>query len=182
VLSAVSARFIYASVSLEGQAFWIIRTSPVDIKRFLWSKFLYGFIPVTLLMLSLVFLTNLAMNAGGILMYLSLGTVVVLCISVSGLGTGFGAIYPKFKYENIASVSMSLGGMAFMLIAFSIVIATLSLEAWIFYVYSLKDAMELSAKIQIVLGVIMIILINAIAFYLPMRIGKKKLQEHTGIL
>ncbi|MDP2277099.1 MAG: hypothetical protein Q8K51_02640, partial [Nitrospirota bacterium] len=186
VLSAVSARFIYASVSLEGQAFWIIRTSPVDIKRFLWSKFLYGFIPVTALMLILVFLTNLAMNAGGILMYLSLGTVVVLCISVSGLGTGFGAIYPKFKYENIASVSMSLGGMAFMLIAFSVVIATLSLESWIFYVWNLRagavGVLDFSGKIQIVLSMIMIILINAAAFYLPMRIGKKKLQEYTGIL
>ena len=182
VLSAVSARFIYASVSLEGQAFWIIRTSPVDMNRFIRSKFLYGFIPVTLLMLSLVFLTNLAMNAGGILMYLSLGTVLMLCVSVSGLGTGFGAIYPKFKYENIASVSMSLGGMAFMLIAFSIVIATLSLEGWIFYVYNLKGAMDLSGAIQIALSMILIILINAIAFYLPMRIGRKKLQEQTGII
>ncbi|MBI3377262.1 MAG: hypothetical protein HY035_02505 [Nitrospirae bacterium] len=182
VLSAVSARFIYASVSLEGQAFWIIRTSPVDMNRFIRSKFLYGFIPVTLLMLVLVFLTNLAMNIRGILMYLSLGTVLMLCVSVSGLGTGFGAIYPKFKHENIASVSMSLGGMAFMLIAFSVVIATLSLESWIFYVYNMKGAVDLSAKIQIALGVIMIILINAIAFYLPMRIGRKKLQEHTGIL
>ena len=115
-------------------------------------------------------------------MYLSLGTVLMLCVSVSGLGTGFGAIYPKFKYENIASVSMSLGGMAFMLIAFSVVIATLFLEAWIFYVYSLKGVMHLSAKIQIGLSVIMIILINAIAFYLPMRIGKKKLQEYAGII
>lgn len=182
VLSAVSARFIYASVSLEGQAFWIIRTAPVDIRKFLWSKFLYGFIPVTALMLILVFLTNLAMNVGGILMYLSLGTVVVLCVSVSGLGTGFGAIYPKFKYENIASVSMSLGGMAFMLIAFSVVIATLSLEAWIFYVYNMKGVMDLSGKIQIALSMILIILMNASAFYFPMKIGKKKLQEYTGII
>ncbi len=182
VLSAVSARFIYASVSLEGQAFWIIRTSPVDMNRFIRSKFLYGFIPVTLLMLSLVFLTNLAMNAGGILMYLSLGTILMLCVSVSGLGTGFGAIYPKFKYENIASVSMSLGGMAFMLIAFSIVIVTLSLEAWIFYVYSLKGAVDIAGKVQIVLCIMLILLVNAAAFYLPMRIGKKKLQEQTGII
>ncbi|MCX5718077.1 MAG: hypothetical protein NTW44_07235 [Nitrospirae bacterium] len=182
VLSAVSARFIYASVSLEGQAFWIIRTSPIDINRFIRSKFLYGFIPVTLLMLILVFLTNLAMNIRGILMYLSLGTVLMLCVSVSGLGTGFGAIYPKFKYENIASVSMSIGGMAFMLIAFSVVIATLSLEAWIFYVHNLKGAMDMSGKIQIAVSLIMIILINAIAFYLPMRIGRKKLQEQTGII
>lgn len=182
VLSAVSARFIYASVSLEGQAFWIIRTSPVDMNRFILSKFLYGFISVTLLMLILVFLTNLAMNIRGILMYLSLGTVLMLCFSVSGLGTGFGAIYPKFKYENIASVSMSLGGMAFMLIAFILVIIMVSLEAWIFYVYNLRGAMDMSGKIQIAMSIILIILINAIAFYLPMRIGQKKLQEQTGII
>ena len=184
VLSAVSARFIYASVSLEGQAFWVIRTSPIDIRKFLWSKFLYGFIPVTALMLILVFLTNLAMNVGGILMYLSLVTVVVLCISVSGLGTGLGAIYPKFKHENIASVSMSLGGMAFMLIAFTLVIATLSLEAWIFYAWNFRAGVELdfSGKAQIALCIMLILLVNAAAFYLPMRIGKKKLQEYTGII
>jgi len=182
VLSAVSARFIYASVSLEGQAFWIIRTSPVDMKRFIRSKFLYGFIPVTALMLVLVSLTNLAVDIRGIMMYLSLGTVLMLCISVSGLGTGFGAIYPKFKYENIASVSMSLGGMAFMLIAFSVVIATLFLEAWIFYVYKMKGAGDLSGKIQIAACVFLIFLINAASFYIPMGIGKKKLQEQIEII
>ncbi|MBI4685068.1 MAG: hypothetical protein HY755_07695 [Nitrospirae bacterium] len=175
VLSAVAARFIYTSVSLEGEAFWLIRTSPIDIKRFLWSKFFYGCIPVTLLMLLLVFLTNLAINVDGILMCVSLVTVLMLSISVSGLGTGFGAIYPKFKYENIASVSMSLGGMTFMLIAFSIVIITLSLEAWIFYVYKLKGVMDFSGKIQIALCLVLILLVNAVAFYLPIRVGEKKI-------
>lgn len=183
VLSAVAARFLYASVSLEGQAFWVIRTSPVDMARFLWSKFLYGCIPVTLLIVFLVFITNLAMNVKGMLMSASIVTALMLCISVSGLGTGFGAIYPKFKYENIASVSMSLGGMAFMLIAFSVVIVTLSLEAWIFYVYNLRvginSALDFSGKFQIVLCIIMILMINVAAFYLPMKIGGKRIQGQT---
>lgn len=186
VLSAVAARFLYASVSLEGQAFWVIRTSPVDMARFLWSKFLYGCIPVTLLIVFLVFITNLAMNVKGMLMSVSIVTALMLCISVSGLGTGFGAIYPKFKYENIASVSMSLGGMAFMLIAFSVVLVTLSLEAWIFYVYNLRTGintvLNLSGKIQIAICLILILLINIAAFYLPMRIGRRKIQEQTGII
>ena len=186
VLSAVAARFLYASVSLEGQAFWVIRTSPVDMARFLWSKFLYGCIPVTLLIVFLVFITNLAMNVKGMLMSVSIVTALMLCISVSGLGTGFGAIYPKFKYENIASVSMSLGGMAFMLIAFSVVLITLSLEAWIFYVYNLRTGintmLNLSGKIQIAICLILILLINIAAFCLPMTIGRKKLQEQTGII
>ena len=65
VLSAVAARFLYTSVSLEGEAFWIVRTAPVNISRFLWSKFLYGCFAVTLLIVLVVFLTNLAINISG---------------------------------------------------------------------------------------------------------------------
>ncbi|KAF0145518.1 MAG: hypothetical protein FD156_799 [Nitrospirae bacterium] len=180
VLSAVAARFLYTSVSLEGEAFWVIRTAPVEMSGFLRSKLLYACIPLTLLMVSLVFVTNLAMNVSGILMSASVATTLMLCISISGLGTGFGAIYPKFKYENIASVSMSLGGMAFMLIAFSVVIVTLSLEAWIFYLHRIK--LISGFNWQSTLCVVLIFLINTAAFYLPMRIGEKKLQDNAGVI
>ena len=180
VLAAVAARFLYASVSLEGQAFWIIRTTPIDIGRFLWSKFVYGCAPITILIIFLVVLTNLAMNVKGLLMIISSMTTLMLCISVSGLGTGFGAIYPKFRYENIASVSMSLGGMAFMLIAFSVVLITLSLEAWMFYIYHQSAAIDASPgltwKIQIAACIGVILSLNVAAFYLPMRMGIKKLE------
>lgn len=185
VLAAVAARFLYTSVSLEGQAFWIIKTTPVDISRFLWSKFMYGCVPVTVLIMFLVILTNLAMNVKGLLMTVSSLTTLMLCISVSGLGTGFGAIYPKFRYENIASVSMSLGGMAFMLIAFSVVLITLSLEAWVFYIYHQSAVMDaglgITGKIQIAVCAVLILGINIIAFYLPMRIGIKKLEGMSVI-
>ncbi|MBI4689237.1 MAG: hypothetical protein HY754_03065 [Nitrospirae bacterium] len=183
VLSAVAARFIYSSVSLEGEAFWIIKTSPVDMNRFLWAKFLYGCIPVTSLIVFLVFLTNLAINVKGLLMFISVGTTFMLCISISGLGTGFGAIYPKFRYENIASVSMSLGGMAFMLIAFGTAIITLSLEPWIFYIYNIRveGGLNFIEKIQIAACLVSIVMVNAVVFYLPMRIGRMRLDKNKEI-
>lgn len=177
VLSAIAARFLYTSVSLEGEAFWIIRTSPVNISRFLWSKFLYGCIAVTLLIVLVVFLSNVAINVTGLLMYASVGTTLLLCISMSGLGTGLGAIYPKFRYENIASVSMSLGGMAFMVLAFIVVLTTLSLEAWIFYL--LHAGPDIAGKMQIIICLIIILAVNAAAFLLPMKIGAKRLSEFS---
>jgi hypothetical protein len=94
---------------------------------------------------------------------------------VSGLGTGLGAIYPKFRYENIASVSMSLGGMAFMVLAFLVVLSTLSLEAWIFHL--LHAGPDIAGKIQIGICIIFILAINAAALLLPMKIGAKRLTE-----
>jgi len=178
VLSAVAARFLYTSVSLEGEAFWIIRAAPINISRFLWSKFLYGCIAVTVLIVLVVFLTNLAINITGVLMYASVSTTLLLCISVSGLGNGLGAIYPKFRYENIASVSMSLGGMAFMVLAFSVVVATLSLEAWCYYLW--HSGLNLSGWMQIALCLLLILSINAAALLVPMKIGIKRLSEFSS--
>ncbi|MEW6675080.1 MAG: hypothetical protein AB1348_03545 [Nitrospirota bacterium] len=181
VLSAVSARFLYSSVSLEGEAFWIIRASPVVLKKFLWSKLLYGSIPVSVVIVALVFITNIVMDVTGLLMFLSVGTALMLCISISGLGTGLGAMYPKFKYENIASVSMNLGGIAFMLIAFTVVLLTVLLEAWPVYLYHratlIGHNMNMLEKVQSVLCAGLIVIINVIAFYLPMRMGIKRLEK-----
>jgi ABC-2 type transport system permease protein len=185
VLSAVSARFLYASISLEGMAFWIIRTSPVTVKKLFWSKFLYGFIPVTVILLAVVFISNIAIGADSLLMLLSGVTLLILCISISGLGTGMGAIFPRFKYENIALISTSPGGMLFMIIAFSIVLLTVSLEAWSFYFYK-KAAisglgLSFMEKGQFVLTGLLIIVLNSLTFYIPMKMGEKRLEEDLSV-
>ena len=186
ILSAVAARFLYTSISLEGRAFWIVRASPVNMKTFLWSKFLYNCIPLTFLIVLLVFLTNYALRVNGLLMCLSTATSLMLCISVSGLGTGFGAIYPHFKYENIASVSMSIGGIAFMLISFGLVIVTISLESAAYYLYGIRPgisgAANIGDKVIITSCLVVIMLINAASFYLPMKIGQKRLSETNEIV
>ena len=39
-------RFVFPAVSAEGAAFWIIRTAPISLRDFLWSKFWTGLVPV----------------------------------------------------------------------------------------------------------------------------------------
>ncbi|OHE59555.1 MAG: hypothetical protein A2Z47_16060 [Thermodesulfovibrio sp. RBG_19FT_COMBO_42_12] len=185
VLSAVSARFLYSSISLEGMSFWIIRTSPVNVKRILLSKFLFGFIPVTVILSTVVFITNMAIGSDNLLMFLSVCTMLILCISISGLGIGMGAVYPKFKYENIASISMSPGGMFFMLIAFAVILLTVSIEAWAFFQYKkavLSNVpLNLIEKGQLFLAGTAIITLNFFTFYIPMKMGKKRLEEDLNI-
>ena len=49
VISAVAVRFVFPAVSAEGGAFWIVRTSPVGMRAFLWSKFWTGLLPILVL-------------------------------------------------------------------------------------------------------------------------------------
>jgi ABC-2 type transport system permease protein len=186
VLSAVSGRFLFPSVSLEGKAFWVIKTSPLDMNRFLWSKFLCGCIPLTCLIIPLVLVTNSALHVKGPLMVICAVTALILCISVSGLGTGMGAIYPNFNYKNIASVSTGIGGMAFMLIAFCVVLITVLLESRIFYLHAIRletaATHVISWKMQSATCFVLIGVINAAAFYLPMKMGGQKLIAWNDIV
>jgi hypothetical protein len=162
-------------------AFWIMKVSPITVKKILISKFLFGFIPVTLMLTAVVTITNTAIGADGVLLALSVLTILILCTSISGLGTGLGALFPQFRYENIASISMSPGGMLFMLIAFLIVLLTVSLEALSFYLYktaALSDFLPpWMEKTQPVLAGLVIIILNFLAFSIPMKLGAQRLEE-----
>lgn len=181
VLSAVSARFTYSSISIEGMAFWIMKTSPISVKKILISKFLYGLIPVTITLSAIITITNIAIGADTLLLTISVVTILLLCFSISGLGTGLGALFPKFRYENIASISMSPGSMLFMVIAFLIVLLTVSLEAFSFYLYKTSDLSDFLSpwmkKTQILLAGILVILVNFLTFFIPMKLGVKRLEE-----
>ena len=172
VLAAVAARFVYTSVSAEGMAFWVVQSAPVRMSRFLLEKLLYGALPITVLTLAIVVMTNITLGVGAGTMALSTLVVLVLSVSICALGTGLGAMNPRFKYENIVSVSMSMGSMAFMLMAFFLVVATLALVAWPVYLYHARGAVHLPATIAaaaLVLG------LNFAAAYVPMRMGIRKL-------
>lgn len=72
-----------------------------------------------------------------------------------------------------------------MLIAFLIVVLTVSLEAWSFYVYKKAviagTELSLMQKVYFVLAGLCIIIINSLAFYLPMQMGKKRLEEDLNL-
>src|SRR5438132_9430731 len=58
VMATVAARFVFPAVSVEGAAFWIIRTAPIEIGDFLWSKFWTGLVPVLVLTEGLTIAAN----------------------------------------------------------------------------------------------------------------------------
>lgn len=179
VLTAVAARFLFTAVSFEGRAFWVVRTAPVSFKRFLWSKFLHGFVPLTAIVALLVSVTNGVLKVDGPLLLLSEGTALLLCISLCGLAAGLGAAFPKFEYENIASVAVGIGAMTFMLIALGLVTVTLSSAAWCYYACAARIrewGFHTVAIIPAAICIVSILFINAATFYLPMRAGIRRLE------
>ena len=63
VTSSVAARFVFPQVSLEGRAWWVLRTAPVPLGTIWWSKFTTAYLPLVLLGEALVVVTNRALGA-----------------------------------------------------------------------------------------------------------------------
>jgi ABC-2 type transport system permease protein len=130
VLSAVAVRFVFPSVSAEGAAFWIVRTSPVSMRAFLWSKFWIGLVPVLVLAEALTVASNHFLGAAPFLRGLGAVAIFFMSFALVGLATGMGAIYPRFNAENLTQVAGSYGGIGYMVLAVLFILVEVALLAW----------------------------------------------------
>jgi ABC-2 type transport system permease protein len=115
VLAAIAARFIFPAVSLEGRQMWLLRSSPLDLRALLWSKYWVGTIPLLVLALLLTGLTNVLLKVSPFMLAVSLAAITALTLAFAALALAFGALYPQFETENAAQIPTSFGGLVFMM-------------------------------------------------------------------
>jgi len=129
VLSAVAARFIFPAISLEGRQMWLLRSSPLDPRAMLWSKYWVGTVPLLLLALVITVFTNWLLHASAFMMGVAVGTIVLYTLAASALALSFGALYPQFGTENAAQIPTSFGGLVYMMSSLSLLAAIIMVEA-----------------------------------------------------
>jgi ABC-2 type transport system permease protein len=129
VLAAVAARFLFPSVSLEGRQMWLLRSSPLDLRAMLWSKYWIGTVPLLVLALVMTMVTNLILKASPFMALVSMVTMVVFTLAASALALSFGAFYPRFDTENAAQIPTSFGGLVYMMASVTLLAFVIMLEA-----------------------------------------------------
>lgn len=179
VTSAVAVRFVFPMVSLEGDSFWIIRSSPLSLKDFLWAKFWSSLLPLLLLAETLIILSNLMLKVTPFMMYLGIATIFTMTFGITALGVGLGAIFPKFKHENVAQIPTGFGGIVYMLLAMLFIGIVILLEAWpvyrIFTAQTLGSRLSVLGYLSIFVSFAAVIAIQGLTFLLSMKIGLKRL-------
>jgi len=135
VLASIAARFIFPAVSLEGRQMWLLRSSPLDLRALLWSKYWVGTLPLLVLGLILTGLTNTLLEVSPFMMILSLATMAGLTLAISALALTFGTLYPQFETENAAQIPTSFGGLVFMMATIALLAAVLIVLSRAVYAY-----------------------------------------------
>jgi ABC-2 type transport system permease protein len=184
VISALSVRFIFPAVSSEGQAFWIILSSPLSPRRFLWSKFLAYLIPMLVLAEMLIIYTNYLLKVTTFMMVLSSVTIFFLVFGIVALGVGLGAVYPNFRHENIAQVATGFGGLIYMIISSVFIALVIMLEAGpVYTILSTHFRGQEISHLQwiwIVGSFILVIFLNILAVQRPLAAGLKAINDYEG--
>jgi len=182
VLSAVSVRFIFPAVSSEGGAFWIIRSSPLPIKRFLWGKYAFYILPMLILGEVLIIFTNYLLNVTPFMMILSSVTMFLAIFGIVALGIGFGALYPNFKFENIAQVATGFGGVMYMIVSVLFIALIIVLEAGPVYVIFMANVKGVSLTglqwLFIIPSFAAVLFIGILTVYKPMKMGLAALSQY----
>lgn len=133
VTAAVAVRFVYPSISLEGRAFWVLQSSPMDLRRLWWAKFWVMALPLLLLSQVLVVVTNTFLGVTPLMQWISVATMLGLVVALVSLGLWAGAVYPRFHVENAAKISAGTGGVLYMTLCMLLIAAVVLLEAWPVY-------------------------------------------------
>ncbi len=127
IVTSLSARFVYPSVGAEGGAFYIIRSSPISLNRFLLYKYLYYVLPFTGLALLMVIVSDHLLNITGPMWWFSVGTTMLITWTVVAVALGFGALHADFKAESKAAALGGMGAVLFLFTAMAYEIIVISL-------------------------------------------------------
>jgi ABC-2 type transport system permease protein len=129
VLAAIAARFIFPAVSLEGRQLWLLRSSPLDQRAMIWSKYWVGTFPLLVVALVITVATNAMLQASPFMMAVSVGTTLCFTVAASAMALAMGVYYPQFETENAAQIPTSFGGLLFMMASVTLLGAIIATEA-----------------------------------------------------
>jgi ABC-2 type transport system permease protein len=178
VLASIAARFIFPAVSLEGRQMWLLRSSPLDLRALLWSKYWVGTLPLLILGLILTGLTNALLEVSTFMMILSLATMAGLTLAISALALTFGTLYPQFETENAAQIPTSFGGLVFMMATIALLAGVLMILSRAVYAYVRSawegQALGVTPAMITLFGVAAAVC--AAATFIPLRMALRKME------
>ncbi len=179
VLASIAARFVFPAVSLEGRQMWLLRSSPLDLRALLWSKYWVGTIPLLILALLLTGITNVLLEVAPFMMIVSLAAMFALTLAIAAMALAFGAVYPQFETENAAQIPTSFGGLVFMMATIALLAAvTLALwQAVYTYVRAVYDGRPVVVDAWMISWFVVAAALCAAATVIPLRVALRKMES-----
>ena len=139
VIAAVSTRFVFSAVSMEGPVYWAVRSSPMSLHELLKAKFWTWYVPVSLIASVLLGAGAAAVNAEVHIIAATMLMSWIICFGIVGVAVGLGAVYSRFDWEHPSELAASFGSLIYMVCATMLIIVNLLPVTVIIFLRTLKN-------------------------------------------
>jgi ABC-2 type transport system permease protein len=109
LVASISLRFVFPLVSMEGDAFWCVKTSPLHVKKLFWYKVVVAFLLVSLIGQSLSFASIYLFERDVLLSLVAAVAMVFMTLTLVALNVGAGSYFAMYKERNPIRVASSQG-------------------------------------------------------------------------
>ena len=179
ILSTFTTRFIYPMISLEGHCFWIVGLLPIDRDTVIWSKFWFASLGSWIPCSVLVLLSDLMLHVPMLVIGVHQLTCVLLCLGLSSIAVGFGAMMPNFHETSPSKIAAGFGGTLNLVLSAIYIMVVVVLTALPCHFYLLTGNGPFFApfgdpeylKIWLVVGTGAAMIVGAVATIVPLRRG-----------
>lgn len=112
---AMATRLVFPSLSREGRAIWIIQTSPLNLSKFVYTKYIFWCIPIVILISILSTISQYFIYQMISVSIAKLILTIASVLSLNALALFLGARFSEFDWESRSQLVASLGSLIFML-------------------------------------------------------------------
>ncbi len=180
--AALAGRFVFPVVSLEGRTFWVLKSAPLAMESFLWSKFWQYFVPLFLMTGSMLTIGNYALRVHSALFQVSLICILVVTLSLTALALGLGAFFANFSQRNPMKIANTPGGILCIFISLTFMVLLTTIFGWPTYLhYKTTTFQAIFPLTEWITTVILFMALGLVAMAIPLKIGLKALNRDLKI-
>ncbi|MCF6238425.1 MAG: hypothetical protein L3J79_06395, partial [Candidatus Marinimicrobia bacterium] len=173
ILAALTARFVYPMISMEGRSLWMLQMAPFSMKRLFIEKFWFAFFVLFTLTEIVALVSNFFLGQRVEVSLLASGFLLLTTLALISLSLGLGAVYAQFHETNPMKISSGYGGI--ITVVLSLVYVGLSVTALIL-VINLYNSNGSNLVISAIVG--LVIGLTFLYTWLPLKWGFRAVDRY----
>ena len=109
LITSIALRFAFPMMSLEGDAYWTIRSSPFRPSKVYWTKFFIALVPLVLAGMAIAVLSNVPYVLLPPLPQVTTVGLAMIAVALVSLNFGMGSYFANFTEKNPIRIASSQG-------------------------------------------------------------------------
>ena len=175
ISGTLTSRFSFPQLSLEGNRFWLLVTSPLSLRKVLLTKFWLSIAAIGIMTQAMTMLSNWILKVPLPMAVASSAGMALVTMALVGLSIGLGAIYPRMGCDDPSTIISGFGGALVLIVSTGYVIAVAALLVSPFVITARFGSGR--PGVLLVLSLVLVAALSLVVCLVPMTMGLRRLER-----